>query len=696
MLAPRVSPAWSVRGGAPPRRPLPRSSSSSSRSSSRVPPIPGGRDVDVRSTLATRATKDDILGTLVTSLAEAAREKIEKDFNELILEPFAEPDPPTGLVPPTDLADPDSKFVTVRVRGESVDVHYKERLPPPGRSGGESSSSSVDALVCLHGANGSEFSFRNLLPRVAAESGVRAVAFDRPPYGLSSRPALPPASSSDDAAGGANFVYTPEGQAELTLAVMDALGIRKAALLGHSAGAPVALDAACAAPERCPELVFVAPAVFLGEEEEEDDSSDAPSDARRRSSSNERSRGGDLRVRGGVVETETEPPATLSSAPRTRSSRSSRGGGGGGGGILRLPLDRALRFAWFRFLISRDSTGLNVVRGSVRRQTAAVEEGRAYPDLPADVRAAYVRPTKTVGWDEGLLQLFRGGSFGGDGAEKARRRLPRLADAGARAVVVVGTEDRTTPPALAEGLRDALVRAGVRDVRFERLRGGGHLPMEQEAGGVRDAFERVVAETLRATTPEPTTTGGKGGAETGGDDGTNDRPDEREAEEMAAGDDDLTAEAKVVKAADAPTPTPTPTPEANAADVSRAAPTPTEGGSSPGGGPSPANTRKRAAGAKKATSYYETIGGVRYDRKVLDAFRAATEGGSLVVGAAEAEALFGALSDGPRRLVTRRDGAKVRSAVTNVELDTAEYVMERFEWTDEAKDWFEERLRDER
>jgi pimeloyl-ACP methyl ester carboxylesterase len=513
----------------------------------------------------------------VTSLAEAAREKIEKDFNELILEPFAEPDPPTGLVPPTDLADPDSKFVTVRVRGESVDVHYKERLPPPGRSGGESSSSSVDALVCLHGANGSEFSFRNLLPRVAAESGVRAVAFDRPPYGLSSRPALPPASSSDDAAGGANFVYTPEGQAELTLAVMDALGIRKAALLGHSAGAPVALDAACAAPERCPELVFVAPRRLPGRRRRRRRLSDAPSDARRRSSSNERSRGGDLRVRGGVVE--TEPPATLSSAPPTRSSRSSRGGGGG---ILRLPLDRALRFAWFRFLISRDSTGLNVVRGSVRRQTAAVEEGRAYPDLPADVRAAYVRPTKTVGWDEGLLQLFRGGSFGGDGAEKARRRLPRLADAGARAVVVVGTEDRTTPPALAEGLRDALVRAGVRDVRFERLRGGGHLPMEQEAGGVRDAFERVVAETLRATTPEPTT-GGKGGAETRGDDGTNDRPDERKAEEMAAGDD-LTAEAKVVKAADAPTPTPTPTPEANAADVSRAAPTTTEGGSSPGAG----------------------------------------------------------------------------------------------------------------
>jgi pimeloyl-ACP methyl ester carboxylesterase len=54
-----------------------------------------------------------------------------------------------------------------------------------------------------------------------------------------------------------NFVYTPEGAAELTLALMDALGVERAALLGHSAGAPVALDAALVSPERCPALVLV-------------------------------------------------------------------------------------------------------------------------------------------------------------------------------------------------------------------------------------------------------------------------------------------------------------------------------------------------------------------------------------------------------------------------------------------------------
>jgi pimeloyl-ACP methyl ester carboxylesterase len=51
-------------------------------------------------------------------------------------------------------------------------------------------------------------------------------------------------------------VYTPAGQAELTLALMDALGVQRAALLGHSAGAPVALDAALVSPERCPVLVM--------------------------------------------------------------------------------------------------------------------------------------------------------------------------------------------------------------------------------------------------------------------------------------------------------------------------------------------------------------------------------------------------------------------------------------------------------
>ena len=61
---------------------------------------------------------------------------------------------------------------------------------------------------------------------------------------------------------------------------------------------------------------------------------------------------------------------------------------------MKLPLDRQLRFAWFRFLISQDGPGLNVVRGSVRRQMAAIEDGRTYTDLDPETKAAYMRPTK--------------------------------------------------------------------------------------------------------------------------------------------------------------------------------------------------------------------------------------------------------------------------------------------------------------
>ena len=77
-------------------------------------------------------------------------------------------------------------------------------------------------------------------------------------------------------------MYTAAGQAELTLALMDALGIRTAALLGHSAGAPVALDAALVAPERVRSYIAVAPAVFLGDPPGEKDEDGKAKKGRRR------------------------------------------------------------------------------------------------------------------------------------------------------------------------------------------------------------------------------------------------------------------------------------------------------------------------------------------------------------------------------------------------------------------------------
>jgi pimeloyl-ACP methyl ester carboxylesterase len=439
--------------GATPSRRGPRAAA---RCAARRAPTRGSR----RSTVA-RASKDDLLADLVRSLLDAGRTKVQKDFDELVVEPFSEPDPKPlqGLVPPSSLADADSKFVTVEMDGVPICVHYKESLPPASSAAAAGANENVDALVCMHGANGSTYSFRHLLPRVAAEANVRTIAIDRPPYGLTSRPPPPP-----DRPESFHRVYSAEGAAELTLKVMSALGVERAALLGHSAGAPVALDAALLDPPRCAALLAIAPAVFVG---------DAPEG-----------------------EADSEDPET-----KTGSLNSSGGGG------LKLPLDRALRFAWFRFLVSQNGPGLNVVRGSVRRQTAAVESGATYGDLDRETRDAYVRPTLAEGWDVGLLQLFRAGlgSFGGDGA-RLRREMPRLCDSKDdfkkpfKALVVVGAKDETTPPRLAESLRDALARSGVRpeNLRFELLPSAAHLPMEQTEGGVRETFEALVVEQVKA------------------------------------------------------------------------------------------------------------------------------------------------------------------------------------------------------
>jgi hypothetical protein len=116
----------------------------------------------------------------------------------------------------------------------------------------------------------------------------------------------------------------------------------------------------------------------------------------------------------------------------------------------------------------------------------------------------------------------------------------------------------------------------------------------------------------------------------------------------------------------------------------------TKASSAPTGSAS-GKTKKKKKSKSGGASYYETIGGVRYDRAVLDACRAAAK----PIDLAAARAVFERIADGPVRAVTRRDGAKVRSAITNVELDTAKYVFETFEWTSDAKTWFAEKMAEE-
>lgn len=95
------------------------------------------------------------------------------------------------------------------------------------------------ALVCLHGAGGSHTHWGYILAGLADRA--RVIVPDLPGHGRSEPP--PP---GDMAAYGA-----------WALGLLDALGIERAILAGHSMGAAIALEAAIAAPGRVAGLALV-------------------------------------------------------------------------------------------------------------------------------------------------------------------------------------------------------------------------------------------------------------------------------------------------------------------------------------------------------------------------------------------------------------------------------------------------------
>jgi pimeloyl-ACP methyl ester carboxylesterase len=135
-----------------------------------------------------------------------------------------------------ELADPDSLFTDV----DGLRVHYKV-------AGDDSHT-----IVLLHGFAASAFSWRKVMEPLSALGTV--VSFDRPAFGLTARPMAGDFGEVNP--------YGPEAQVELTVALMDQLGVKKAVLVGHSAGGTVALLTALTHPERVEALVLEDAAIY--------------------------------------------------------------------------------------------------------------------------------------------------------------------------------------------------------------------------------------------------------------------------------------------------------------------------------------------------------------------------------------------------------------------------------------------------
>jgi pimeloyl-ACP methyl ester carboxylesterase len=112
--------------------------------------------------------------------------------------------------------------------------------PAYAYTGGKPFDPTLPCLVFIHGAL-HDHSVWTLLARWAAHHGYGVLAVDLPGHGRSDGPPLPDV----------------EALADWTLALLDAADVQRAALVGHSMGSLIALEAAARAPGRIDRLVMV-------------------------------------------------------------------------------------------------------------------------------------------------------------------------------------------------------------------------------------------------------------------------------------------------------------------------------------------------------------------------------------------------------------------------------------------------------
>lgn len=106
-------------------------------------------------------------------------------------------------------------------------------------TGGKPFDASLPTIAFVHGAL-NDHSVWTLLARWAAHHGFGVLAVDLPGHMRSAGPAL----------------TSVETMADWLLALLDAAGVKRAALAGHSLGSLVALEAAARAPDRATRLLM--------------------------------------------------------------------------------------------------------------------------------------------------------------------------------------------------------------------------------------------------------------------------------------------------------------------------------------------------------------------------------------------------------------------------------------------------------
>lgn len=153
----------------------------------------------------------------------------------IVAVPFALPLGSPAPVAPASLADPNGAFV--QIDGEML---YYVHEPGTGQ-----------AVALIHGFGGSTVTWQETIPALA-DAGYDVYALDLLGFGLSDK--------------GWTGDYSHAAQAQRVVQWMDATGIDRAVIVGHSMGGNVAVHIAAAYPDRVDALVLVDAAILTNSE----------------------------------------------------------------------------------------------------------------------------------------------------------------------------------------------------------------------------------------------------------------------------------------------------------------------------------------------------------------------------------------------------------------------------------------------
>ncbi|KAL7107466.1 hypothetical protein ACP275_06G056600 [Erythranthe tilingii] len=373
---------------------------------------------------------------------------------------------------PSLLADSDSCFCEFN----GVQLHHKisdADSSSPDTSMQESAKRVDFPMILLHGFGASVFSWNRVMKPLAKVTGSKILAFDRPAFGLTSRVnAIKHKTPVNQNSKHVN-PYSMMFSVLATLHFIDFLAAQKVILVGHSAGALVALDAYFDAPERVAALILVAPAILapfamqsVVKENQESSGSNTSKNLFSRLAS--------------ILAKFTKN--IVQAIVYTMKGMSD---------MISSLYKKALSS------ILRSSLGLTVIRMIIDKfGTRAVRSAWYDSNQVSDhVLQGYTKPLKVKGWDKALVEYTV--ALLTDSASESKPPLAkRLGQISCPVLIVTGDTDRLVPSWNAEKLSRAISGSC-----FEIIKKCGHLPQEEkpeEFVGIVDKFLRQVFGVAQA------------------------------------------------------------------------------------------------------------------------------------------------------------------------------------------------------